>query len=618
MEPMPARQGQQYMVARALIDAHKTMGVCKVLNPSNAIVTLRRNLPLAKIEGVAALETDLAAPYEANTINEEAQFENGDSRPPRSVDDLGIKLDNTNLTPLQHEQLHHLINRNVDVFATSLSELPGTTLHYHEIDTGDAPPQRQRTYRHSPIAKKEVEKQTKEMLDSGIITPSNSMWSSPSILVKKKDGSFRFCIDYRKVNAVTKIISWPLPLLNDVLDAMSENQPTIFSVMDMKSGYFQIPLHPNSQPKTAFTTHEGSYEFTRIPFGLCNSGQAYQMLMNQVFRGMLWKSVVVYIDDILCFSKDFKSHLVQLQEVFDRLRSARLRLHPKKCQFAVPQVVYLGHVLSETGVAVDQSKVAAVKDWPVPKSVKDVRAFLGYCNYYRKFVKGFANIAAPLNNLLKKDQPFEWTQACQKSFEDLRVAMTTTPVLAYADMSQPFSLTTDASTTAIGYVLSQLDSQGREHPIAFGGRALRAAEKRWSATDIEGLALAEGIKEYHAFLSNKPFTVYTDHISLKWIQSTKNAHGRLYRWSLLFQPLRFTVIHKPGRINCNADSLSRRDYPPPPPEDPDDDITNDVLEFAQLQTPPADSDKGEQTPQEQEALAEPKCSLENVAAPIWP
>ena len=411
------------------------------------------------------------------------------------------------------------------------------------------------------------------------------------VLVTKKDGSFRFCVDYRKLNSVTKPISWPLPLLSDVLDAMSENQPKWFSVVDAKSGYFQVPLHPDSIEKSAFCTHEGSFEFLCMSFGLMNAPHTYQMLMSQVFRGMMWKSVACYIDDVMIFSKDFDTHLKHIQEVFDRLREANIRLHPTKCKFALKKVVFLGHVLTPEGVAVDESKIDMVKNWPRPKSVKDVRSFLGFCNYYRRFVKGFAEIASPLNNLLKKENEFNWTEECQKAFERLRTAMSSTPVLGFPRMDRPFSLCTDASMSVIGYVLSQVGEDGLDHPISFGGRSLRANEKNWSVTHIEGLALCEGIREFYSFLCNQPFTVYVDHISLSWLQSIKNTHGRLYRWALLLQPLKFTICYKKGKLHTNADGLSRREYPPAPDEDPDDEVVNDVIEFAPLKV-------GQQTTQD--------------------
>ena len=589
IEPLPPRFKQKYSVSRLISKPNLGKTCCKILNPTNIPLKLHKNLAIAKIEEVQAenifeLEERKGISGEIDGKNEQTEGRREEKVKLRTLEEIGLKVKDENLTKEQQQRLRSLLENNTDLFATSLKDLPGTNLYYHEINTGDAVPVRQRPFKYSPAAKKELDKQIKEMLDCGIIVPSNSLWSSAAIIVRKKDNSYRFCVDYRKLNAVSKQISWPLPLLTDVVDALSENHPQFFSCLDMKSGYFQCPLHPNSRSKTAFSTCDANYEWTRMPQGLSSSTQGFQMLMTQVFKGMLWKSVACYIDDLVIFSKDFDTHMQHLQEVFDRLRSAQLRLHPKKCQFALQEIPYLGHIINTKGIAVDESKITAVKNWPQPKSIKDVRSFLGYCGYYRKFVKSFAKIAGPLYNLLKKDKEFQWDKSCQEAFETLRTAMTTTPVLAYADMNKEFIISTDASRDSIGYILSQVqDGDGEEHPISFGGRSLRQNERNWSVTHIECLALMEAVREYSSYLSYKPFKVITDHISLKWLNSIRDTNiGRLQRWALLLQSLKFNIVHKQGRAHANADGLSRRPYPPPPPEDPDDDIVNDVIDLASL------------------------------------
>ena len=566
---------QTFSVARSLVCPKNGRAVCRILNPTNELITLNKDRILATIQQID--DKDIQSQedsYHRPDVTEEEIEEL------HTLSDLGIELENTNLTETQKQQLVRLLVTNKDLFAKSLSDMPGTNLHYHKIDTGDAAPCRQRSYKHSPEAKKEIERQTQEMMDSGIIEPSHSCWSSPVLLVRKKTGEMRFCVDYRKLNSLTKPISFPLPLLTDVFDAMSESTPAIFSLLDLKSGYWQIPMDKDSKQKTAFSTHQGSFQWNVLPFGLMNAPSSFQMLMSQVFQGMTFKHLIIYIDDLLVYSKSFAEHLEHLQAVFDRLRGARLKLHPKKCNFALTEVMYLGHVLTTKGVKVDEKKIEVIKNYPIPKSVKDVRSFLGYVGYYRKFVKNFAAIASPLHALLKKENNFQWTKECQDAFEKLRTAMTTTPVLMYADMSKPFILTTDASTSAIGYVLSQIGEDGQEHPIACNGRALRTNEQQWCVSELEGLALVEAVKEYHAFLSNNKFILYTDHVSLTWLQQIKAKNGRLLRWSLLLMGYNFEIRFKSGKSNSNADALSRREYPEPPPEDPDDDVTNDDIYFS--------------------------------------
>ena len=579
LEPWQIRDNQKFMVARTLIEPNGRNSVCRILNPTNQVVVLKRGLPVAFAQDIEinsitqyntadnSIQHSTQSLHTSKQTNDQSQITNSSKDDTKILENLGLTVTSTNLTKEQLQQLIDLLEKNGDVFSQGLHDLPGTTLLHYHIDTGESAPIRQRPYRPSPQAREEIARQTQEMLDYGIISPSNSAWGSPCVLVKKKDGTYRFCIDYRKLNAVTKPMSWPLPLLTDVWDTLSQNHSSIFSSLDMRSGYFQVPLSEESKEKTTFVVQDGAYAFNRLPFGCRNGPAIYQMLMNQVFRGMTFKNLIVYIDDLLTFLPNFESHLVTLQDVFNRLRDAGLKLHPKKCKFAQSEVLYLGHKISGEGIRVDESKVAVVKNWPVPRSLKDLRGFLGYCNYYRKFVKGFASIAGPLHNLLRKDTSFHWNDKCQDAFEKLRVAMTTTPVLAFADMSKPFILTTDASSESIGYILSQIGTDGKEHPISFSGRSLRNAERRWSVTEIEGLALVEGIKENYAFLFNSPFTVYTDHVSLKWLKSIKNVHGRLFRWSLLLQGLDFTVVHKSGKSNQNADALSRRQYPSTKDED---------------------------------------------------
>ena len=380
-------------------------------------------------------------------------------------------------------------------------------------------------------------------------------------MVKKKSGEFRFAIDYRRLNRVTKPMSFPLPRLDDVFDTVGSANAKIFTTLDLASGFWQIPLDPETKHKSAFITHQGIYQFRKLPFGLMNSPMTFQLAMTQALRGMNWKYALIYVDDILIFSQNFEEHLQHLSQIFQRLREANLKLKPSKCKFATKSVIYLGHVLSKEGVHTDSSKIEAVKSFPIPKSQKEVRGFLGLCNYYRKFVKGFSIIASPLNALLRKEAKFTWSDECQTAFDSLKEALTSAPILAYPDMNKPFILSCDASGTAIGYVLGQLDDNGRERVIAYGGRALRDAERKWCIAERECLALVTAVKEYHAYLACTEFTIYTDHFSLKYLEKIKNANGRLGRWAIELQPYMKNICYKEGKKNGNADALSRRDYP---------------------------------------------------------
>ncbi|VDH99565.1 Hypothetical predicted protein [Mytilus galloprovincialis] len=349
------------------------------------------------------------------------------------------------------------------------------------------------------------------MLKDDIIEESNSEWQSPVVMCKKKSGEMRFCVDYR---------------LEDVFDALGKAQASIFSTLDLLSGYWQCGLDPKTAHKAAFVTPSG----WRV-----TNGNVYHLQI-------------------------LEEHLNHLQLVFDKLISAGLTLKPGKCLFARKEVIYLGHTISKEGVKVDTSKVDAVSSFPVPKNQKQIRSFLGLTNYYRKFIEGYSHITTSLNHLLRNDIPFEWSEKCQKAFDQLKKALCSAPILVYPNMSKPFILTTDASGTAIGYILGQLDSKGQEKVIAYGGRSLTQGERAWGVSELECLAVLEGIKSYHVYLANSHFKVYTDHQALKWLTNIKQSTGRLARWSVLLQGYSYDICFCPGKKNGNADCLSRREY----------------------------------------------------------
>ena len=382
----------------------------------------------------------------------------------------------------------------------------------HRIDTDpNAPPVRMPFYRQPPHLKAETDRQVEDMLQQGIIQPSTSMYNSPVVLVRKKDNTWRFAVDYRKLNKITIPISHPIPRLDDVFDALGESKASIFSILDLNSAYFQIELDPETRHKSAFVTHDGVYEFCRMPFGLRNAPMSFQMLMSQVLKGLNWKFVLCYIDDILVFSSNFDEHISHLSQVFQRLRDANLTLKAEKCSFAVDKVIYLGHVITKNGVEVDISKkTEKIRSFPEPKNQKQLKSFLGLANYYKRFVKDFSKICVPLNRLLQKDkkqkfEPGDWTDKCQDAFDTLKNSLTSPPVLGYADMNKPFVLSTDASGAAIGYILGQVDETGREQAIAFGGRALHPDEKKWTVTELECLAVIAGMEAYKHYLKSNRF-----------------------------------------------------------------------------------------------------------------
>lgn len=301
--------------------------------------------------------------------------------------------------------------------------------------------------------------------------------------------------------------------------------------------------------------------------GMSNSSLSFQALMCKVLKNMNFKVALVYIDDVLIFSKNFHEHMLHLQQLFDHLRSANLKLHPSKCAFATKSIKYLGHIISKDGVRVNPQNIEKLRNFKWPTSAKQVKSFLGMANFYRKFIEGYAKIASPLNKLLKKDQRFKWTPECQTAFETLKTKLTEAPILAYPRFELPFILTIDASDYSVGYILSQIQ-EGREHAIAYNGRALHGSELKWHITEKEALALVEGIQHFREYLTNHKFTVFTDNVSVKYLQNIKDCQGRLGRWSLLLQGYNFEIVHKPGKQNP-ADFLSRQIYENETSETPD-------------------------------------------------
>ena len=360
-------------------------------------------------------------------------------------------------------------------------------------------------------------------------------------------------------------MNFPLPRFDDVVDTIAASKAVYFAVLDLASGFWQISVSESSKEKT----ESGTYCYKRMPFGVVNAPSVFSMVMSEILRGINWIHSLVYVDDIVVFSRSLEEHQQHLQDVFDRLKEAGLKLKPSKCYFAATTVTYLGHNFSKEGVSVDTSKTECVASFPIPKNCTDVRSFLGLATYYKKFVKGFSHISAPLYKLLGESTKFEFTEERKTAFEKLKQALVTTPILRYPDFDKEFFLYCDSSDYSIGYILGQKDDEGREVDIHDGGCALRPAEINYPITHKEGLALVESIKYYHIYLIGRKFTVLTDHQALKSLPTNKDVSGRLARWAIHLQGYDFDIVYKPGKKNGKADALSRRTYPltPEPKED---------------------------------------------------
>ena len=380
----------------------------------------------------------------------------------------------------------------------------------------------------NPAVRREKMAQVQKMLASDVIRPSNSPWASPVVMVKKKDGSLRFCVDFRQLNAATVKYAHPLPRIDDLLDALHGD--CWFSTLDLKSGYWQVPIMERNKEKTAFRTCSGQlYEFNQVPFGLCNAPATFSRLMDRILSGLHWEICLFYLDDIIVFSSTWEEHLARLRQVFERLRHANLKLGVEKCAFAAKEVSYLGHRVTEEGLLPDSALLAAIQEIPPPKTAIEIRSFLGLARYYQRYVKNFAAIAGPLHALTRKDAVFHWSADCQDAFDRLKTLLTTSPITAFPDFSQSFRLYTEASTAGLGAILAQV-REGKERIICCSSRSLNQAEKAYPTTKLECLAIVWAVAKFRPYLMAMPFEVYTGHYALQWLKTMQTGSALLHRW----------------------------------------------------------------------------------------
>ncbi|GBG75266.1 hypothetical protein CBR_g19900 [Chara braunii] len=412
--------------------------------------------------------------------------------------------------------------------------------------------------RMSPRELEELRKQLDELLEKGWIRPSSSPFGPPVLFVPKKEGELRMCIDYRGLNAITVKNAEPLPRIDDLLDRVQGAK--YFSKIDLKSGYHQIEVHPDDQYKIAFRTRYGHYEFIVMPFGLTNAPATFQRCMNDLFRPWLDRFVVVYLDDILVFSRTLEEHQDHLRQVLEKLREANFKINAKKSDWAKTQVLYLGHVLDGDGVKPEDSKIAAIRDWPTPRTLTELRSFLGLANYYRKFVKNFSTIAALLPRLLRKKTIWQWDKDCTSAMKKLKQALIEYPVLKVADPSLPLVVTTDASQYGIGAVLQQDDGNGYR-PVEFMSARMPSEKVATSTYERELYALKQALDNWKHYLLGRHFKVYSDHETFRWLKTQAKMTPKITRWAAEIDQYDFELKPVKGKYNVVADALSRRaDY----------------------------------------------------------
>ncbi|UYV64718.1 hypothetical protein LAZ67_3001747 [Cordylochernes scorpioides] len=477
--------------------------------------------------------------------NKEKQNEN---------DEIQFQI-NKNLSFKEQERLKQILAKYTDLFSSRLGR---TSLAKHQIHTEDAKPIKHKPYRVSAKERTIIKDQIDEMLEEGIIRQSSSPWSFPVILVKKRDGKYRFCVDYRKLNEVTVKDVYPIPRIDDVMDTLQGSK--YFSAIDLKSGYWQVEIEERDKEKTAFTTAHGLYEFNVMPFGLCNAPATFERNMDNVLGNLRWQICLCYLDDVIIYSSDFPTHIKRLEAVLRCFSESNLKLNAKECRFAFEELEILGHITNQEGIKPAEYNIKAVRDFPQPKKAKEVQSFLGMCSYYRKCIKDFSLIADPLTSLIRKNVQFIWTGKQEEAFQNLKKALMNPPILGHFDPNAATCIHTDASNIGLGATLIQ-NIGGEEKVISYLGRTLSKPEQNYSTTEKECVAVVWSISKLRPYLYGRHFKIVTDHHALCWLKNLKDPTGRLARWALKIQEYNFEIIHKSGKKHLDADGLSRGPLP---------------------------------------------------------
>ena len=464
-------------------------------------------------------------------------------------------IEETRLTDSVDRQFKALLLRHQNCFAKDNNDLGFCDVIEHDIDTGDHSPIKQ-SPRRPPLSAGDAEDTIiDDMLASGVIEPSTSPWASPVCLVKKPDGKYRFCIDYRRVNAVSRKDAFPVPDIKEALDSL--RGATQFCTLDLLSGYWQLSMTPRARERSAFCTRRGLYQFRRMPFGLSGAPATFCRLMHYVLGDYIGKICLCYIDDCVIFARTHQELLENLDLVLTKLQFFGLKVKPSKCVLFRSEIQFLGHLVNASGIQPLPDKVTAIEDWPTPRCLRDVRAFIGLIGYYRRFIKGFATLAEPLTRLSRKGTRFVWTQELDEAFHSLKRAMLNVPILAFPYPNRPCVLDTDSSDVSYGSVLSQV-IDGVERPIAFFSRVMSSTQMNYCTTRRELLAVIASLQHFRHYLLGVPVILRTDHHSLKWLRTFKKPEGILARWIETLSEFEITIEHRPGRIHSNADGLSRQ------------------------------------------------------------
>lgn len=475
------------------------------------------------------------------------------------IEELLHSINVSNLNKEEKTSIHKICAKYADIFHLKNDNLTVTNVCKQKIILQPgASPAYIKPYRLPHAQKTEINKQIEKLLSDNIIEPSNSQWSAPLLIVPKKTGpdgnkKWRIVIDYRQLNKRIEDDKFPLPCIEEILDSLSG--ATYFTHLDLYQGYYQLELDHASRPYTSFTSDRGQFQMTRAPMGLKTSPSSFSRAMTIAMSGLNYDICFIYLDDLIVFGNSLEDHNQNLIKVFQRLREVNLKLNPIKCEFLKKEILYLGHVITSKGISPDPEKIRAMQNYPLPKDGKEVKRFVASANYYRKFIPNFATTASPLNFLTRKGVVFQWTAACQNSFETLKQCLISPPILQFPDFSEnkQFILKCDASGVALGAILCN----DNDRPVSYASRSLNPAEKNYSTIEKELLAIVWAVKKFRPYLYGRKFKIFTDHRPLIYLFGMKNPSSRLTKFRLILEEYDFTVEYIKGKNNILADSLSR-------------------------------------------------------------
>ncbi len=580
--------GEKYALGAAptIVNLEKhTFGMLRVINPSNATVTIakgatvgiaesldqgcqvlldsenvqeRHNMDCVRRISLSLGDTTTGIIRKVNSQEKDDNYESGtqtdfSGQLPEAMREMFQKAAKGR-SYKETEEIFRILQEYSDVFSKDDYDLGYTHLAEHAIDTGDAVPVKYPPRRVPMAMAGEEVREIQNLKARNIIQESNSPWASPIVMTRKKNGKVRLCCDYRHVNQLTKKDAYALPRTQDCLDAMAGS--VIYSTLDMTSGYHQVPIRPEDRSKTAFVTKHGLWEYKTMPFGLCNAPATFQRLMELALRGLQWTSCLIYLDDVIVFAANLQEHASRLRQVLERMRQANFKLKPEKCNLFQSETEFLGHIVSSKGVRPNPNLVSKILQWPIPQNVSEVRQFLGLASYYRRFIRNFSKVAKPLTELTCKDAQLTWKNKHEEAFNEIKKALTGPSIMAYPQHEGKYILDTDACDVGIGAVLSQIQDDN-ERVIAYASRSLNKSERNYCVTDKELLAVRYFVEYFHHYLLGRHFTIRTDHQALKWLFGFREPKGRIARWLEILAQYQFDIEYRPGKGHGNADALSR-------------------------------------------------------------